>query len=345
MDTLTTIDIYNQSLEGLVTNVRDRNATFLVTGASGLIGSVIVDLLMLANTKGYECKVFALGRSKEKLENKFSGYINNKHFHIISQDIRESIDDNLKFDYIIHGASNADPVSYASYPAETMMTTISGTYNVLEYGRKHPNCRIVCLSTFEVYGYNHSDIYNEDAVGLLDFNVLRACYPESKRSAEVLVHSYFDEYKVNVNIARLSSVYGPTMSDTDSKAHAQFFLNALRGENIVLKSKGEQKRSYTYVLDAVSGILTILFEGEPNHCYNISNEMSIATIAEVAQTIAGISDTKVVFDVPTDLEAKGFSKPQNCILDNSKLKSLGWSGQYTLEKGLLECYWILKQKQ
>lgn len=345
MDTLTTNDIYNQALEDLVTHVCVRKATFLVTGASGLIGSVIVDLLMLANTKGYECNVFALGRSKGKMQKKFSSYINNKLFHIISQDIRETIDDNLKFDYIIHGASNADPVSYARYPAETMMTTISGTYNILEYGRKHPNCRIVCLSTFEVYGCNHIDIYNEDAVGLLDFNVLRACYPESKRSAEVLAHSYFDEYKVNVSIARLSSVYGPTMSDTDSKAHAQFLHNAIMGENIVLKSKGEQKRSYTYVLDAVSGILTILFDGEPNHCYNISNEKSIATIAEVAQTIADISGNKVVFDVPTELEAKGFSKPQNCVLDNSKLKSLGWSGQYTLEKGLLECYLILKQKQ
>lgn len=345
MDTLITNKLYRKSLDNIADCIVTSNATFLITGASGLIGSVMVDLLMSANVKGCENQVYVLGRSKNKLKERFAIFINDSHFHIIEQDVCKVLDDKYQFDYIIHGASNADPISYASWPVETMITNIMGTHNILEYGRKHPKCKIVLLSTFEVYGRGGMDTYQEDIVGLLDFNVLRACYPESKRSIEVLAHSYYDEYNVNVNIARLSSVYGPSMADNDSKAHAQFLRNALEGTDIVLKSMGEQKRSYTYVFDAVSAILTILFSGKSNECYNVSNENSISTIAEVARTVADIAGTKVVFDIPSELESKGFSKPQNCILDNTKLKSLGWLGKYTLLKGMDECYCILKSKK
>ena len=183
----------------------------------------------------------------------------------------------MKFDYIIHGASNADPISYAKYPVETITTNVIGANNVLEYGKKHQNCKITFLSTFEVYGQTTHDEYKELDFGLVDFNVFRSCYPESKRVMEILSRCYVDEYGVNVNVARLSSVYGPTMSPNDSKAHAQFLRNALGNEDIVMKSKGLAKRTYTYVFDASTAILMILFRGKTGECYNVSNENSIAS--------------------------------------------------------------------
>ena len=153
---------------------------------------------------------------------------------------------------------------------------------------------------------------------------------------------YVDEYDVNVNVARLSSIYGPTMADNDSKAHAQFLRNALLGKDIVLKSKGLPRRTYCYVVDAVTGILTVLFKGVKCESYNISNEKSVSSIAEVAQTVADIAGRKVIFELPSEIEEKGFSKPQNCILDNHKLRGLGWEGKYTLAEGMLETYTILK---
>lgn len=334
-------ELYIKALHGIADCIETEKSSFLITGATGLIGSVIIDLLMLSNRGGKRNHVFALGRSKEKLKKRFSDYLNEETFHIIEQDICKSLDESVHFDYIIHGASNADPVAYAKYPAETMITNIMGTHNVLEYGRKYPTCRIVVLSTFEVYGNASKDVYRETDTGIIDFNGLRACYPESKRSVELLSCCYFDEYGVNVSIARLSSIYGPTMADNDSKAHAQFLRKALLRKDIVLKSNGEQKMTYTYVLDAVSAILTVLFRGASNECYNVSNEKSIASIAQVAHEVAAIAGQKVVFDVPTDLEAKGFSKPQNCILDNTKLKQLGWTGKYALHEGLKECMDVL----
>lgn len=336
--------IYRESLEQVIDAIEVSNASFLVTGASGLIGSCLIDLLMLANGKGLNNKVYALGRSREKLKSRFPDYVGDPNFVVIEQNICEPIDDTLRFDYILHGASNADPISYAKYPVETMTTNILGSYNILEYGRKHASCRILLMSTFEVYGNTGKDVYTESESGVIDFNAFRACYPESKRSMEILSRCYVNEYNINVRVARLSSIYGPTMAENDSKAHAQFLRNALDGKDIVLKSEGLPRRTYTYVVDAITGLLCVLFRGVVAESYNISNENAIASIAEVAKTCAEIAGTKVIFDIPSELEAKGFSKPQNCILDNSKLKSLGWQGYYTVKRGFCECYNILKSQ-
>lgn len=335
-------ELYRASLLRFTDAIEVDRKSFLITGASGLIGSCLVDLLMLANERGRENHVYALGRSKSKLEQRFHEYLESEYFHIIEQDICHPLNDSLEFDYIIHGASNADPVKYAQYPVETMTTNLYGGMNVLEYGRKHQNCQIEILSTFEVYGNAGRDEYSESDVGLIDFNQMRSCYPESKRAIETLSYCYWKEYGVKVNIGRLASIYGPTMAENDSKAHAQFLRNALAGKDIVLKSKGEQRRTYCYVLDAVTGILCVLLHGDYGTAYNISNENAVVSIAEVAQTVATIVGTKVVFDLPDEVESRGFSKPQNCILNNEKLRAMGWSGHYTLKEGLEETIHILR---
>ena len=336
-------DLYQQALRKIVRTVEVRDKNFLITGATGLIGSCIIDLLMACNNLGYNNNIYALGRSAKKLQDRFPNYINSPLFHIIEQNIIEPISGSVEFDFIFHGASNADPVSYAKYPVETMTTNILGTNNVLEYGKSHPDCKLLIMSTFEVYGDKGQDEYTETDAGIIDFNAFRSCYPESKRSVEILSRCYHSEYDVDVRVARLSSIYGPTMAVDDSKAHAQFLKKAINGENIVLKSKGLQKRTYTYVIDAVTALMCVMFKGQPGESYNISNEKSIATIAEVAGICAKLAGTNVVFDIPSELEAKGFSKPQNCIFDNSKLKELGWEGHYSIKDGLLDTYNILLQ--
>ena len=204
---------------------------------------------------------------------------------------------------------------------------------------------MLLTSTFEVYGsIDDVSSYREDMSGVIDQTVLRNGYPESKRCCELLLRSYADEYNVNAVIVRLPSVYGPTMLKSDSKAHAQFIKNALKHENIVLKSKGEQRRTYCYVVDAVSGILKVLFDGVKGEVYNISNENSVASIADVAHSCAEIAGTKVIFDMPDEIEAKGFSRSKDCILDNTKLKSLGWSAQYSLHDGLMETIGYLEEE-
>ena len=337
--------VYRKSLVRVIPDIAIHDGKVLVTGASGLIGSCIVDLLLLSNDYGRRFDVYALGRNTEKLKNRFKAYVNSTHFHVIEQDIRKPIDNSISFDYIFHGASNADPRNYALYPVETMLINMEGATNILNYCKSHPETKVLMMSTFEVYGNSGKDVYEETDCGILDINKLRSCYPESKRCVEVLTHSYIDEYQVNAVIGRLSSIYGPTMAKDDSKAHAQFIRNGLSGEDIVLKSKGEQRRTYCYLIDAVTGLLCVLANGTVGKAYNIANENAIVSIAEVAQTVANISGTKVIMQVPDDMEKKGYSSPQNCILNNTMLKSLGWNGHYDISKGIKECLDILGEER
>ena len=325
--------MYRDGILEIAKEIKIKNASVLVTGATGLIGSCAVDVLVAANEKfNANITIYAMSRSKETVKKRFGNSV-----IPVVQNITTSLMDNVEYNFILHGASNADPKLYAMQPAETMVTNIIGTKNILDYCVRHKNTRMVFTSTFEVYGYiEGKEIYSEDMSGIIDQTVLRNGYPESKRSCELLIRSYVDEYKVKAVIARLPSVYGPTMLESDSKAHAQFLWNALKGEDIVLKSKGDQKRTYCYVIDVVSALFAIFEKGENGSIYNISNENSVASIAEVAELCANLTDTHVIYESPDAIESKGFSKTKSCILENSKLKELGWSGKYSLIDGLIE---------
>ncbi len=330
---------YKNTINAVASGITVEGGRILVTGSTGLIGSCIIDVLLTANDVfGKKFDIFALGRNENKLMSRFRS---NERLHFVVQDVTESITTE-GLEYIIHAASNADPKSYALYPAETIITNIQGAKNVVDYC-KGKSTRALFTSSFEVYGKLEQDEYDETQYGIIDLNMIRSCYPESKRTAEMLFRSYADEYGVDCVIARLSSIYGPTMKQDDSKAHAQFIRNALAGENIVLKSKGDQIRTYCYVMDAVSGLLAVLFRGKSGEIYNVANENSIATIAELAEIIADYAGTKVVFDLPDEVESKGFSKPQNCILKTEKLKGLNWNGKYGLKVGIIETMTILRE--
>lgn len=337
--------IYREALERVIPEVAIKDGKVLVTGATGLIGSCIIDLLMLSNEHGRQFEVYALGRSMEKLSARFEAFKQSTRLHFIEQDIMKPLDSGISYDYIIHGASNADPRNYALYPAETMLINLEGAKNILNYCKENKETKVLLMSTFEVYGNTGKDIYSETDCGVLDINKIRSCYPESKRCMEIMTRCYVDEYGVKAVIGRLCSIYGPTMAIDDRKAHAQFIRNGLNGEKIVLKSKGEQRRTYCYVIDAVTGLLCVLAKGTIGEAYNVANENAVVSIAEVASTVAEIAGTSVIMQLPDDFEKKGYSTPQNCILDNGKLKQLGWNGNYDIQKGISETLTIYTSRQ
>ena len=131
------------------------------------------------------------------------------------------------------------------------------------------------------------------------------------------------------------------MTKTDSKVIAQFIRNALHHENILMKSKGTQKRSYCYSADAVSAIFQILFKGKVGEAYNVANMQSVDTIAGIAQILSELSGTSVDFELPVELEKEGYSKTQDSILNENKLLELNWKARYTLKEGLKRTITIL----
>ncbi len=316
----------------------------LVTGATGLIGVCMIDALMKYNQEqNADIDIYAIGRNKEKASGRLGIYYDNSHFHFIEQDVREPLPDDIKVDYIIPMASNTHPLAYSQFPIETIEINVKGG----EYALKkavEDDATVLYPSTVEVYGNAiGNDVFTEDYTGKLNLGTARSCYTESKRVSEALCQSYIAERGCKVIIARLSRVFGPTMLESDTKASSQFINKALAGEDIVLKSEGNQFFSYTYVADAVAAMLQIMLHGENGTAYNISNEDCNVHLRDFAQLCAQQAGKKVVFDLPSEKERKGFSIAINAILDNNLLKSLGFTPHYTMKDAVERTIMILSK--
>lgn len=316
-----------------------RGKTLLVTGATGFIGSYIIRaVLQKSNEAGLDTKVLALVRNAENAKKLFAGYADKDCLDFLVQDVCQPLPTDKKANFIIHCASNAAPKEYSMYPVETMKTNFVGTLNLLDYAKAVNAQSFLYVSTIEVYGTTKGlDKIKEDDYGTIDALKVRSCYPLSKKSCETLVTSFADEYGLPVKIGRLSYIFGPGMKQGDSKIVAVFPKCIADGEDIVMKSKGEQLRSYTYVTDAITALLTILLDGETGEAYNIASKLCITTIAGIAQTLVEAfpeKGLKVIFDLPTEQEAKGFSLIENAVLDSDKLESLGWEPGTDLRQGL-----------
>ena len=307
-----------------------KGKSFLITGASGLIGVCLIDALMLYNrNEGAGITVYAVGRSKEKAISKLGEYYNDQFFHFIEQDVRQPLPEDVMPDYIIPLASNTHPLAYSQYPIETIEINVKGAEYALMKAQSI-GATVLYPSTVEVYGNAYGEeVFTEDYTGKLNLSNARSCYTESKRVCEAMCQSYIAERGVDVKIVRLSRVFGPTMHLCDSKASSQFIMKALNSENIVLKSKGEQFFSYTYVADAVAAIFYILLHGENGIAYNIANKKCNVHLKDFAQSCAEAAGTNVVFDLPSEAEKKGFSVAMNAILSNDKLLGLGFEPHYS----------------
>ena len=149
---------------------------------------------------------------------------------------------------------------------------------------------------------------------------------------------------LDVKVVRPGYIYGAQITSENSRADAQFLRNAIERKNIIMKSLGQQRRSYCYVADAVSAILLVLFKGEKVAAYNIANKESEATIAEYAKALADARKIKVIFEVPDEVEKAGYSQVKNSLLDDSKLRDLGWTPHYDLKSGVNQMFYNIDDK-
>lgn len=312
--------------------------TFLVTGATGMVGVMLIDVLM----KLPHTKVIAVGRSKAKAQNRLGEYYDNSNFNFIEQDVQVPFSEDLKVDYIIPLASNTHPMAYSQYPIETMLINIEGARNALDLAVSC-NATVIYPSSVEIYG-NSDDGHSfvENGNGQLNLANSRACYTESKRSCEALCQSYKSERNVKIKIVRLCRIFGPTMLMSDTKASSQFIIKAINNEDIVLKSEGNQYFSYIYVADAVAAILYILLKGQDGEAYNISNIDTNIHLKDFANQCALYNNKKVLFNLPSEAEKKGFSIASTAILVNNKLLSLGFDPKYNFEEAIRRTIEILK---
>ena len=304
----------------------------LITGATGLIGGCLVEALMMNPKKDYH--VYASGRNEERAKYRFKDFVDDAAFHFIQYDVMTPLESDITFDYIIHAASNASPNFFAKKPVEVIRSNMEGVVNLMEYGLQHGMKRLLYVSPGEVYGEGDGRVFTEDYSGYVNCATPRACYPSSKRAAETLCVSYAAEYGADVVIARPCHTYGPYFTESDNRVYAQFIRNVLKGEDIVMKSTGEQFRSWCYVVDCVSALLHILLKGECGEAYNIADAESNISVRELAKTIAGIGKRKVIIDVPNADEKRGFNVVTKSVFSTCKIESLGWTSRTHIVHGL-----------
>lgn len=324
MDTIANIN-FDVDIEGSV---------FLVTGATGLIGSMVCRTLSYIGKKYKKnIMVLAIVRSSKKGKEILEDVIGNGNIQFIELDITEPIP-SIKADYIIHTACPTSSDIFITYPVETIQSIVNGTDNILKYAKKNGCKSVVYLSSMEVYGQiQHENLLKPENIGYVNPLVLRSCYPEGKRMAENLCMGYFREYGVPVKVIRLAQTFGPGVALTDNRVFAQFIRSVKNNEDIVMFTQGGSKRMYLDTMDAISAVLTVLLRGENAQVYNVGNPSTYCSIKEMAELVIrefgnGISNLRI--DCSKDI---GQYPPDNMLkLDVTPIQELGWFPKYSLKE-------------
>ena len=313
-----------------------RNRSFLITGATGLIGSLLVRALLYCDkVHKLNLTIYALVRNVEKAKGIF-GEDTPALAYIVADLAGDDIRGDFDCDYVIHAAAVTTSKLMVSDPVGTIRTAIDGTEKLLKLAVEKQARSFVYISSMEVYGQPKTEGKTaEKDLGYIDIGNVRSCYPEGKRMCECLCNAYASQYGLNVKSARLAQTFGAGILPSENRVFAQFARSAMNGEDIVLHTTGESEGNYVYTADAVRAILMLLVKGASGEAYNIANEESHTTIRRMAELVADRiagNSIRVVLDIPEDASSLGYAPPVKMWLDASKMRGLGWTPTVGLEE-------------
>ncbi|MDE5715807.1 MAG: NAD-dependent epimerase/dehydratase family protein [Anaeroplasmataceae bacterium] len=297
-----------------------KNKTILITGGTGLIGSYLIRTIKYLNEeKSLNVKIIGVARNKEKvLKLKLED-----HVSWIYQDMKSAFDIEENIDYILHTASPTDSSFFIHSPVEVINDTLAGLNAILTLAQKCKTQGVVFLSSLEVYGSCIEDKFlKENEYYSIDCTNVRNSYSEGKKMLECLCASYAVEYAVPVKIVRLGQCFGPGVGYTDNRVFAQFARAVTEQKDIILATKGETKRSYCSIKDAILGIFLVLFNGKPGEAYNLASDNSYYSIYELAQIFIKDTSSNILIEEKQDNKYLGTIK---FGLDTTKIKAIGFN--------------------
>jgi len=297
----------------------------IVTGGAGFIGSHLCERLVKQGNHVLCVDNYFTG-SKKNIES----LLDYKNFEVLRQDICLPL--YMEVDEIYNLACPASPYYYQWDPIQTMKTSVIGAYNLLGLA-KRTGAKILQASTSEIYGDPTVHPQVETYWGNVNPIGIRSCYDEGKRAAETLFMDYWRVHSVRSKIVRIFNTYGPKMNNDDGRVVSNFIVQALQGKPITVYGSGSQTRSFCYVDDMVSGIMSMMAsEDEIVGPINLGNpgEFTMMDLANKVLEMTGSSSTILQMPLPQD-------DPKQRRPDISVAKSqLNWVPTINLEEGLVK---------
>lgn len=321
-----------------------RGKRFVITGSTGLIGSILVRcLIALEKQNGLGITIYCVCRDKEKAGKLFDlrlPYI----FAITMSDFAklESSPVEGHVHYIIHAAAPTSSLYFATMPVETYEGVVGLTKFVLERAMDLKAKGIVYLSSLEEYGeiLDDKEKITEDVQGYINPLSARSSYSMGKRMAENLCYAFYSEHDTPVKIARLAQTFGAGVALEDKRVFAYIAKSAMKGEDVVLSTLGDSKKNYCYTIDAVDAILRILLFGNSGEAYNVANEQTYISVRDMAELILKTFSPKNQVLVGKG-DASCYPPATKVRMSTEKLQKIGWLPMYDLKymyKRLIDWY-------
>lgn len=304
-----------------------------VTGATGLIGQILVKCLRALNNKySLNMTIYCVVRNFEKAHKLFMPV--DSSVVIVPQADFRTIESSLiggDIHYIIHAAAPTASSYFTNNPIETYEGVVGLTHSILERAKDLMACSVVYLSSLEVYGeiLDDGNEMDESCMGYINPLSARSSYSMGKRMAECLCYAYYSERQVPVKIARLAQTFGADVNVNDKRVFAYIAKSAIKHNDVVLNTPGETKHNYCYTTDAVDAILRILLFGNNGEAYNVANEQTYMSVKDMADAVLKTfsPNNHVVFN----FNDTGCYPPATKVkMAVDKVKILGWKPHYDL---------------
>ena len=300
----------------------------LVTGGAGFIGSAVTKRLAARGDRVIILDNFNDYYDPQLKRDRIAVFLKGVDFKLYEGDIRDvklvdKIFEEEKIEKVVHLAAMAgvrnsikDPILYAD-------VNVNGTITLLEAARKSDVKNFVYASSSSVYGGNKKLPFSEsDSV---DSPI--SPYAATKKSTELLAHTWSHLYGLPTTGLRFFTVYGPW--GRPDMALFNFTKNISEGKPIEVYNFGNMTRNFTYVDDIVSGTITVLDADLPVGVMNIggdTEEKLTRFIEVIEKNIGRTAEKKMMPMQPGDVPST--------VADISKLRALGWAPTTRIDVGI-----------